>query len=236
MRSRVRATLHQLGWVCTSLYALARLLATLSGGRCDLFLYRLVAQPVTGASLCGGRGKAITVRQAAELDALPAGFPRRAEVLVQRYRDGAECLVATRAGELLGFLWLTRRAYHEDEVRALFTLTSEALVWDFDLDIMPQHRIGLGFARLWDEANTVLRARGVRWSCSRISAFNRSSLGAHARLGTRHLGSAAFLCLGRWQWMLATCAPYFHLSRHAGAIPQFHLALEPSCKPSIVSN
>ena len=53
-----------------------------------------------------------------------------------------------------------------------------------------------------------------------ISAFNAASLRAHARLGARRLGSATFLRCGRWQWMLATRPPYFHLSRHAAAFPR----------------
>ena len=84
--------------------------------------------------------------------------------------------------------------------------------WDFDVYVDPEHRSGLGFARLWDEANGWLRRRGVAFSWSRISAFNPGSLASHARLGARVAGKATFFRLGPCQLMIASLPPYFHIS------------------------
>lgn len=237
MANRVSDSIAQLGWLNAGLYGLGRLLARLSGGRCTLHKYCFVAQAIGAGSLCGGRGKQIEVRLCRHLRELPADYPRPPAVLRQRYAQGAHSLAAMRGGQLVGFLWLLPGAYQEDEVRARYTLAGPA-AWDFDVWVRPEERLGPTFARLWDEANDWLRARAVRWSCSRISAFNAGSLRAHARVGARQLGSATFLRCGRWQWTLATLAPYVHLSRHAAAFPQFSfdtrafersLSMESSC-------
>ena len=205
-----------------------------------------MAQAIAAEPLCGGRGKNIAVRLCRHRTDLPAGYPRAERVLEQRYANGALSLAAFKGrnrgnndgGELTGFLWLTFDAYQEDEVRARYILVSADSSWDFDVWVAPQERFGPSFGRLWDEANRLLRARAVRWSCSRISAFNGASLRAHARFGTVRLGTATFLCCGRWQWMFATLAPYVHLSHRASSFPRLVFdtsrlcpssSLEPAC-------
>jgi hypothetical protein len=49
-------------------------------------------------------------------------------------------------------------------------------VWDFDVYVVPAYRLGYTFLKLWDTANAHLRSLGVRWTLSRISAFNAGSL------------------------------------------------------------
>ncbi|MDC8756844.1 hypothetical protein OIK44_04490 [Janthinobacterium sp. hw3] len=220
MANRLIQSVAQLGSLNAALYACDRVLRRLSGGRWALYKYQFLAQAVGAAPLCGGRGARIAVRLCRSLHELPSGYPRPAAVLRARYAQHACSLAAVRHGELVGFLWLLFGACQEDEVRARYLLASPHSCWDFDVWVRPQERLGLVFPRLWDEANALLRARAVRWSCSRISAFNPASLAAHASIGTVALGSATFLRCGRWQWMLATLAPYFHLSRHAGAFPR----------------
>jgi hypothetical protein len=212
----------QLGWPNALLYHGDRVLSALSGGRCGLYKYHFVAQAIAAAPLCAGRGGAIAVRRCLRRSELPAGYPRDDSVLRQRYADGALSLAAFKGagGELSGFLWLAFGAYQEDEVRARYILASNQSCWDFDVWVTPHERMGPCFVRLWDEANLLLRARAVRWSCSRISAFNCASLRAHARLGAVRLGSAVFLCCGRWQWMLATRAPYVHVSCRDSSFPR----------------
>lgn len=238
MANRIFQSIAQLGWFNTCLYALGRLLERMSDGRWAVHKYRFVAQAIGAAPLCRGRGKKIEVRLCRHQHELPPDYPRRAEVLRQRYAQGALSLAALRDGELDGFLWLLFDSYQEDEVRARYLLGANQAAWDFDVWVRPEARLGMTFARLWDEANSLLRARSVRWSCSRISAFNSASLNAHARIGTRNLGSATFLRCGRWQWMCSTLAPYVHLSRHAASFPLFHFdtsgldhvpSMEPSC-------
>ena len=218
---RLAGSLRQLGWRDTAWFALARLLAHLPGGRCALYRYQFVAQAVAPGSLCHGRGKGIVVTRCLAAKDLPAGPMRPPAVLRERYRQGAQCLVARGGpdGAMAGWLWLLRSGCQEDEVRARYELASLQSAWDLDVWVHPQQRGGLVFARLWEEANAVLHAQGVRWSCSRISRFNRASLAAHARLGTHALGTATFLRCGGWQWMFSSLPPYCHLSRGADAVP-----------------
>ena len=220
MHTGLRHTYSQLGWLNASLYCLGRVLERVSGGRWQLYRYYFVAQQVDDADLAGARGGDIDI---ALMDAGSIGqiaYPRPAHVIRQRYAQGAFSLVARRQGQLAGFLWLILDAYQEDEVRARYRLLSSEAAWDFDVWVRPEDRMGWVFRRLWDEARRLLRRRAVRWSCSRISAFNPSSLRAHARIGTRRLGHALFLRCGGWQWMYASLPPRFHLSRHPASFPQ----------------
>ncbi len=229
MKSRVRQTVRQIGWYNGAWYALSVLFFRLSGGRWQVFKYRFMAQAVARAPLSPARGRAIDVREL-RAGETPAAMARPGAVLAQRFAQGARCLGAFRAGELLGFLWFTLAPYQEDEVRARFVPAPARAGWDFDVEVLREHRLGFAFARLWDEANRLLAARGVLWSCSRISAFNAASLAAHKRLGALELGGAVFICCGSWQWMAATISPYVHLSRGPGSFP--HLRLEPPCTTS----
>jgi hypothetical protein len=238
MRNRLRRTIEQLGWVNTIFYLLHRLFGVLSGDRWALYKYYFVAQAVATASLCHGRGKTIEVRLCKDPNDLPSPYPRPVEVVAQRFAQGAQSLTAFKQGRMVGFLWFLFDRYQEDEVRASYQLLSAQSVWDFDVYVKPEDRLGFVFPRLWDEANRLLHARAVRWSCSRISAFNAGSLAAHAKIGTAPLGTVVFLRCGSWQWMFATLAPYFHLSLGPASFPQlqfdtsgltqFH-AMEPSC-------
>ena len=234
--NRFRRTLTQLGWFNASLYALARALAAASGQRCRLYRYLFVAQQIAAQPICGKRGRDIEVRVLANADQTPADYPRPYAVVQSRYRQGALSLAAFRNGTLAGFLWLLPDAYQEDEVRVRYLLPCRQSVWDFDVWVSPEERLGWTFRRLWEGARVMLRARGVPWSCSRISAFNPASLRAHAAIGTQPLGSAIFLCCWRWQWMVASMPPYFHFSPTPASFP--HLTIqpkEPPCHTSIKS-
>jgi len=235
MMTGLRFTLAQLGWLNTAWYALARLLARLSGGRWTLLRYIFVAQYVSDTPLEPLRGADIEIRQPAAGDPLPPGYPRPPQVVRDRYAQGAQTLEAWRNGQLAGFLWLIAGAYQEDEVRVRYRLASSRAGWDFDVWVRPEQRLGWVFRRLWEAARQHLRRRGVHWTCSRISAFNAASLRAHAHIGVVRLGHAVFLRCGAWQWMIASLRPYFHLSRHPASFPQLVFDLpsqEPPCPPS----
>lgn len=226
MITGLRHTLAQLGWLNAILYWLGRALARASGGRWTLHRYRFVAQyvanapPGRGAGGGAGRGADIAIRPYFPDEPLPIGYPRPEPVVRARFAQGARSLSAWRNGRLAGFLWLVPRAYQEDEVRAGYRLVSPHSVWDFDVWVHPDERLGWVFPRLWEAARAQLRERGIRWTCSRISAFNPASLRAHARIGIVPLGEALFVRCGEWQWMFATLAPYFHLSRDPASFPQ----------------
>lgn len=235
MTTGLRLTLAQLGWFNTALYALARLLQACSGGRWTLLRYLFVAQHVAAAPLSPMRGNDIAIRTPGAEDALPDDYPRPPQVVRQRYAQGARTFTAWRNGRLAGFLWLIAHAYQEDEVRVRYRLASPRASWDFDVWVRPEERLGWVFRRLWEAARQHLRASGVHWTCSRISAFNAGSLRAHAHIGTVRLGQAVFLRCGRWQWMIASMRPYFHLSRSPSCFPQLTFdipAQEPPCPTS----
>lgn len=241
MNTGLRHTLTQLGWLNAALYWLGRSLDRASAGRWSLHRYRFVAQYVGDQPLCAGRGADIEIAAHTWEQAVPAAYPRPAAVVRERFAQGAYSLAAWRHGRLAGYLWLVLDAYQEDEVRVRYRLPRADASWDFDVWIAPDERLGWAFPRLWDAARQQLRERGVRWTCSRISAFNPASLRAHARIGTVRLGDALFVRCGEWQWMFATMAPYIHLSRHDASFPQLTFdtgALpdvvppEPPCPPS----
>lgn len=220
MTTRLRHTFAQLGWLNATLYLLGRAMVKASDGRWTLHRYHFVAQYIGDTPLTPERGLDIDILRPSPDDAIPAGYPRPATVVRDRYAQGAHSLTAWRNGHLAGFLWLIADAYQEDEVRARYHLASSRSSWDFDVWVRPDERLGWVFRRLWEAARRHLRRHGVRWTCSRISAFNSASLRAHAQIGTVRLGGAVFLCCGGWQWMIASLAPYIHLSRNPASYPQ----------------
>lgn len=215
---RLQHTLKALGWPTALLYWLAQAIHRASGGRWQLHAYRYVAQQVRQRALLGAQGSDIDIRCMTAGAPLPAGYPRAASVVAARHAQGARSLTAWRHGRLAGFLWLIDGGYDEDEVRVRFELPAHAC-WDFDVWVHPDERLGYVFARLWEGARQALRERRVLWTCSRISVFNPGSQRAHAAIGIKPLGSALFLRCGSWQWMVATKAPHFHLSRSASERP-----------------
>lgn len=215
----------ELGWLDGFLYLVARGLETLSGHRARLLRYYLVAQPVPPKAESKLRASANSlVTFIRHGDPLVASFPRPPVVIRKRFCDGNLCLAAHSGERFSGFLWLARGAYDEDEVRCRYELARpEQSAWDYDVYVEPDFRIGRSFARLWDAANRYLVAEGVRWSFSRISAFNPASLQSHSQLGIRRLFSATFLCLGPVQITFAGIAPFLHVSFSEHARPTLRL-------------
>jgi hypothetical protein len=217
MNNRFQKTIAELGCFNALLYAIARLLRPLG---CHVHRYYFMAQRVAANPARARWGRAIEVRPLSALADVPWGYPRPRDVLAERFRQGGYSLVAWRGNELAGFLWYQFGAYREDEVRVRYCLASPHSAWDYDVFVQPHLRLGPTFSRLWEETHLRLHARGVRWTCSRISAFNPGSLRCHARLGAMRLGSATFVAIGRWQCMLASQAPFIHVSFGAGSVPQ----------------
>ena len=197
------------------LYLLSRVC---EGTPFGVYAYRLVAQPVApGPLLPPARGRTIEIRRMERGDPAFAGLPLTQAVLDYRFGQGSICFGAFKGGTVIGCIWLCLGPYLEDEVRCRFVPVDAS--WDFDVYLRPEHRVGFAFARLWDEANTFLRGRGLAWSISRISVLNTKSLAAHDKLGIRTLGTAAFLRAGRVQLMLSSLAPFVSLSVSAASAP-----------------
>jgi hypothetical protein len=222
---RIVENIRQLGWTNGLLYLAARALEQLSAGHVRIIRYYLVAQPIPALAEPTCRPSSRTPITFVEAtDPLTQAFPRPPHVIARRFRDGNHCLVARSGDRFTGFLWLARDGYDEDEVRCRYELVRPAeCVWDYDVYVEPDFRIGRTFARLWDTANRHLADTGVRWSFSRISAFNLASLQAHCRLGLQRLFSATFICLGNVQLALIGAAPYIHLSLSSQSRPALQL-------------
>ncbi|MFW5969804.1 MAG: N-acetyltransferase family protein [Halofilum sp. (in: g-proteobacteria)] len=212
--ARLRRAVRNLGWANGCVSVLADLVSRLSRGSCRIVRYRLLVQPIEPASqLAGRRGRDLCIREAGPGDPVLVQMGRPQSTIRERFEQGARCLVALRDGELVAFIWWIEGPYREDEVRCLFIpQPAGAALWDFDIYVAPTHRLGPAFARLWDAAMKQMHESGFEHSCSRISAFNISSLQAHKRLGARVVGTRSFLCIGLLQVTLSRDAPRLHVS------------------------
>jgi hypothetical protein len=219
--SFIKESVASLGVVNGLLLAVARAFDQATGGRCRLFKYYFVAQPVPTAPDVHFAGSAKTrIFMASPGEGIIKRLPRPPEVIARRFAEGSVCFIAARDETLVGFVWIKRESYREDEVRCHYVLQPAAqLAWDFDAYVDPQFRMTRAFAQLWEAANAFLREQGCQWSISRISAFNAASLAAHRRLGTVHLHTGIFLVAGPVQLAAFSCHPYLHLGWRPGGYP-----------------
>lgn len=206
---RVLSPFQVFGSAAGALYLLDRLLRSLSPAL-GLRVYGLHCQPVAQDARLPPR-----LRQHLHHRLLLPGDPDLAQLNASpsqqaaRFAQGADCLAVYRRGILLGSIWLQRGTHHEDEVRCRYELARpEVSAFDFDLVVLPAHRMGIGFAALWDAADEHLRTQGVRFCFSRISRFNLASRTAHARLGSRAIGWAVVLQAGPMELMAARTPPF----------------------------
>ena len=218
--SRLQSTFTSLGWNNGLWYLLGQTLQRMHP-RWHIYKYCLVAQPVAAqARLAGRQGASIDVRMLAENDPAILAMGRPAHVIAQRFQQGCVCLGAFKADELVGYLWLQLGPYMEDEVRCRFIPQPAAqAAWDFDIFVHPKQRIGFAFAKLWDAADVLLRARGIRWTLSRISAFNTASLAAHKKLGLKSVGESVYVVLGNVQITVSNLSPFVHVSLTPARFP-----------------
>ena len=177
----------------------------------------------TGSTRASGATN-LSVSEVAPGHRLAAQFPRPPTVIARRYAEGAICLAATTGDRFAGFVWLSLGPYEEDEVRCRFVpLPSDTTAWDFDVYVEPAFRRSRAFGRLWDAANDYLRERNIRWTLSRISAFNAESLRAHSRFGGRRIAWAVYLCGGQMQMMVSSLFPWVHASFAAQSRPELRV-------------
>jgi hypothetical protein len=210
---RPKSVVAGLGWFTKAMYLVAVALRRF----CPFFSieqYYVVAQPVPGRRLLPEkRGGSIRVQQIEHDHPMILQLPRPRDEIVQRFAGGALCFLATREDRIIGHLWVTQSPYQEPVHRCEFVpRPAGRTAWDFDMWIAPEERLGLAFARLWDECNSYLRERGVAWTCSRVSAFNPASLKAHERMGMRVMHSLIYLGAGPVEVLIADVPPFFALS------------------------
>ncbi len=194
--TRTLAPLRQFGFWPGLAYLVDRALSALPG-RLRLRYYDFLAQPIGPEPLLPERfTRSIVVRAIAPGDPALAAMPVTPALNAQRFAEGASCLGAFRDDVLLAYLWFSDGAHREDEVRCDYVLEPAASsVFDFDVFVLPEHRVGFAFAALWEGARRHQLARGKQRSFSRVSRFNTDSIRAHRRLGARRIGSALVLQL-----------------------------------------
>lgn len=193
--------------------------------RLRIFNYELMVQPVADDDKAPANlTKDFVVREISQGDPLLLSMPPPDDVIRDRFRQSAVCLGAFQKGEFVGYQWLCFGPYEEDEVRCTFLpQPADAAVFDFDFYLFPEHRLGLSFVALWDGANRFLRNRGIRYTTSRVSRFNTASRKSHRHLGWHRIGTAVFFAGKRWQVMIATVAPYCHVSLSPGSRPRIRM-------------
>ena len=129
-----------------------------------LYFYELMVQPIPEKPLLPARfAKGIEIREIKRGDPEVDLMPARPEIKQSRFEQNAICLGAFQKGKFIGYIWFCFRAYDEDEVRCTFLLTpADQAVFDFDLYLFPEYRMGLGFIGIWNGANAFLRSRGIK--------------------------------------------------------------------------
>jgi hypothetical protein len=218
MLRRLSGLVSSLGWRDSFWLLADRVLCRTTMGSVRLVKYYFVAQPVKSSPMRPGTMH-LYVTDA--LDDVIRQAPRPVQTLRDRFAQGARCVVAERDGKLAGFIWFCPESYREDVLRCEYCWTSASgAVWDFDVYIHPDHRMGRLFSRLWSHAHAALEATGARWTLSRIDAFNPVSLAAHRRLGAKTVARGWFLIAGPSQMTVATVSPYVHLSVRASSVPR----------------
>lgn len=210
---RVASPFREFGFAAGVLYVIGRLLQRASP-HLGLYFYELMVQPVPDSLVGDDRiDRGVEICRICEGDRALRLMPVRPEILASRFKQGAICLGVRRGGQFVGYIWLALDAYEEDEVRCRYVPTPRgAAVFDFDLFIFPQHRMGRAFLSIWRAVNRYLQQSGINWTYSRITRFNLESRRAHARLGAVRVGRAIFLRAWRMECMLATVRPFVAVS------------------------
>lgn len=161
-------------------------------------------------------------------DDLLKQMPVRREIIANRIAQGSQCIAVFTKDEIVGYGWIAKRAYYEDEVRCVFQLPDPDLaVFDFDIYIYPSKRMGFGFAALWDGINKTLRGSGFQYTYSRIFRFNKRSMKSHESLGARKVGSTTVLKLHKLELMMSTLHPFVGITTQAGKSVQIRLPATP---------
>lgn len=175
------------GWV---FYLMDRLLDRISRGRARLWVFRFYAQVVPPRPMLpASRNTRLRVGPLAEGSIDPALFDRPPGAIEERFRAGSACIAALDEDQLAGFMWLHFGRLRERLLECDFEpLPSGQTCWDYDLEVAPKYRLGRTFVRLWDEANRLLRDRGVAASISWVTLWNLASQRAHQRMGAQPLG------------------------------------------------
>lgn len=210
---RTREPFRRFGLAIGLLYVVHRALNRLSSSF-GVYPYQIFMQPLSQAPLLP-----LALAKNLRRESLFPGHPLLdivqvpQVVLKERFAGGAQGLVALRRDDPLGYAWWRRSSYHESEVRCVFEIDDkEVAVFDFDVFVLPAHRMGLGFISVWHVLMEHLGSIGVTHSYSRISEFNLASLRAHTRLGGQVIDRIIFIRLGLLSVALIRRLPFVRVA------------------------
>ncbi len=207
------------GLTTALLYLTQRALSRLPLGL-NVVKYNLVAQPVPPEPK-RQRPHSLKITLVEQEQYNDDWFPRPRPAINARYAQGSICFVAFDDDKALACLWLKPQGeFIEDTVRCRFQpLPVKHTAWDFDVFVHPEYRLGRTFLHLWNHAFSWMREKDIRWTMSRIDAFNLPSINAHKRLGAVTTDSITFWTWGSWQLSISSQAPRLVVSR--SAVPGF---------------
>lgn len=193
---KLKRLVAELGRADALLYCLDRL-GQATGGRIGFTRYLLVAQPVVSLAI-SGLGSTITVRPLESLAGLSNETTLTAKSLAARTARNTICFGAFVGDKLVGFACISL-VPHDDEILNIRFITAPAnkTAWDYDLFIAPGHRLGVVYAKLWNEMFAFLKSRGIEWTISHIASYNLHSWRSHSRMGAVPIGSLIVIRLGR---------------------------------------
>ena len=223
---RFAGPFREFGVVVGLMYMVDRMLRLLSPSW-GVFPYEFVVQPLPeGTFLPPALTKNVSGERVEPTSPWLGKFAAPAQTIASRFALGACGVAALRKGQLVGYAWWSREQYAEDEVRCSFVLSEPAhAVFDFDVHVMPEHRMGLGFMTVWHVFAEELRREGVQRSYSRISLFNTASLRAHVRLGSRPIGRVIFIRVGPLVLALMGRFPFLRAAFGDGRRMRFRLGI-----------
>jgi hypothetical protein len=211
--ARVLSPFKEFGVSAGLLYVVSRLLG-LCSRRTGLFVYEMMVQPLPSKPIVPERTlQAFDWRWIKPGDPELRAMPVPPEVISARFAQNAICLGTFMRERFVGYIWFCFGGYDEDEVRCRYVILPEPeSVFDFDLYIFPEYRLGRAFVAIWQQAITQLRERGIAQSFSRVTRFNLVSRRSHSHLGWKRVATAVFLKLWRLEVMVASATPYLSIS------------------------
>lgn len=122
-------------------------------------------------------------------------------VQADRFAQGLTCLGAFNAkDDLVGVTWVGAGPYTESLVHVRFAVPLDA-AWDCGLWIVPQYRLGRGFAALWAGTADWMRASHKTFSISWIADYNLPSLLSHRRMNGDTIGYLTAFRFFKWQYI-----------------------------------
>lgn len=223
---RLTGPFREFGVCIGSLYLVDRMLRVLSA-TWGVFPYQFVVQRIPEQPfLPPALSKNVCIERLMPTNPWLDKIAVPARVIADRFARGACGVAALRKGRLVGYAWWSAVGYSEKEVCCTFELSEpEHAVFDFDVHVMPEHRLGLGFMAVWHAFAEELRRGGIQHSYSRISRFNEASLRAHARLGAKNIGQAIFLRAGAFTLVLMGRFPFVRVAFGTGCPLRLRLGM-----------